>query len=230
MKYSQPICPGVCFAKIYEYNNENKLFLNKILHDNDKLKNINNQFGELFHKFGLIGMEFLENYQPLYSFKSRSAYNLYQNMSRYLLLLLAVETGYNHTDFHQNNILIDNKNNNYFDTIYGYPILIDFSWAEKIPEDKLKIIVDYYEKGKYIDALYILYTINRRDDIELYKFDTFDWLYKNIYHEKNINDNIIRNLIYYRKITIHKIVNTKKNDKTMILIDNTIQNNMFNGI
>jgi len=231
IKYFQPICPGICFAKIYEYNNENKLFLNKILHDNDKLKNINNQFGELFHKYGLIAMEFLESYKPLYLYTLKKKYTLYNNMSRYLLLNLAIETGYNHADFHQNNILINSRNNTYFDSIDGYPILIDFSWAEKIPEDKLDMIINYYNNGNYVDALFILYRIKRRDDIDLCQFESFDWFCRNInYNEKMINNIIIDNLVKYREISIKKIVDIVKNDKIMTFIYNNIKNNMFNGI
>lgn len=231
IKYFQPICPGICFAKIYEYNNENKLFLNKILHDNSKLKNINNKFGKSFDKYGLIAMEFLESYKPLYLYKSNEKYTLYNNMSRYLLLNLAVETGYNHADFHQNNILINNKNNDYFDGFDGYPILIDFSWAEKISEEKLNMIIKCYNNENYVDALFILYRIKRKDDVDLSQFESFDWFCRNIdYNEKIINNIIIDNLVKFRERSIRKIVDIIKNDKIMTFIQNNIKNNMFSGI
>lgn len=186
MKYLHPICPPICYAKIYEYNQENKLFFHKILKDNLNLLKIYIRYGIDFDSIGLIAMEYAQDFHQLFHLIKDKDYNIYKNMSRYLLLRLAVETGYNHLDFHKYNILINKNNNQYFDNLYGYPLLIDFSWTKKIPLDILSIIKEKYNNKQYVEALDILYKMKRRDDINLEEYDVFDWLTKNIYLYNNI--------------------------------------------
>jgi hypothetical protein len=187
MKYLQPICPPICYAKVYEYNPENKLFFHKILKDNLNLLKIYIRYGIDFDSIGLIAMEYAQDFHQLFHLIKHKHYNIYKNMSRYLLLRLAVETGYNHSDFHKYNILINKNNNQYFDNLDGYPLLIDFSWTQKIPLDTLNIIKEKYKNKQYVEALDILYKMKRRDDINLEEHDVFNWLTKNIYFYSNIS-------------------------------------------
>jgi hypothetical protein len=204
MQYFQPICPCICYANIYDYNYDNKLFLNKILQNNTDLINILNNYGVKFDSIGLIAMEFIQDSKKLFSLMYNQQYPLYKNMSRYLLLQLAIETEYNHLDFHKYNIFINLNSNNYFKDLYGYPLLIDFGWTEKISANNLELIKNYYNEKKYVEALNILYKTTRRDNVNLENFEAFDWLSKNVICNNiiDITNKEIDNLVNLRNITI----------------------------
>jgi hypothetical protein len=153
---------------------------------------------------GVVAMEFADEYRTLYSFEI-SKYDYPKDVkaaAMYLILELAIKTGYSHADFHGGNIMIlkekSGKDLNYFNynepsptlkngvpvkNIYtkgippstgfkGKPLLIDFGLAVKIPEDILKQVIRLYEKGHYISALRLISTVPRRDG---YRIDTPDW-------------------------------------------------------
>jgi len=166
---NDPICPQIFYSNIYK----NRGLLESIIKKTKKkdLQNIFLDYEENVDKYGIIVMEFL-NYKTLYYYKNHNSFPLYQNKARYLLLRLALETGYTHSDFHIANILMNiNK---------GKPLLIDFTWAEKIPEDKMELIKKKCIDGKYKDALLIIGNIPRRDNIDLNKYDDFNWITKDI--------------------------------------------------
>ena len=228
MKYLQPICPPICYAKIYHYNEGNKLFMHKILCNYLKLLRIYINYGIHFDSIGLIAMEYADNFKELYGLMKDKNYDNYKNMSRYLLLKLAIDTGYNHTDFHKYNILINKNDDTYFDNLNGYPLLIDFSWAQKIPVNILNTIKEKYNNKEYVEALDILYKIKRRDDINLEEHNVFDWLSKNV-KINNISDKInkeIDNLINLRNNAIENI----KNTSLLIPLNNNVKKYMFSGI
>lgn len=227
MQYLQPICPPICYANIYEYNNKNKLFLHKILRNNLSLLGIYINYGKAFDSIGLIAMEFAENFKQLFNLMPYKNYEIYKNMSRYLLLRLAIETEYNHSDFHKYNILINQDENTYFDSLFGYPLLIDFSWAQKIPLDKLEIIKKYYNEKKYIEALDILYKMKRRDDIDLEEHDIFNWMSKNVIsiNKREKINNEIDNLINLRNTAIENM----KKHSTLIPLNDIFKKYMFIG-
>ena len=145
ISHLEPICPEIFYANIYK----NKIFLEHII-KNTKKKELNSiilDYEENIDKYGIIAMEFVHN-KTLYYYKNHNFYPLYQNMARYLILRLALETGYTHSDFHIANILIETNYSYYFNEITGKPLLIDFTWAEKIPEDKMLLIKEKCEKKK----------------------------------------------------------------------------------
>ena len=229
MKYLQPICPPICYAKIYEYNLENKLFFYKILKNNLNLLKIYIRYGYDFDSIGLIAMEYAEDFHQLFYLIKHKYYNIYKNMSRYLLLRLAVETGYNHLDFHKYNILVNKNNNQYFNNLHGYPLLIDFSWTQKIPIDTLNIIKEKYNNKQYVEILEILYKMKRLDNINLEEHDVFDWLTKNIIFNNDTINNVnqeINNLIEFRNIAIENL----KKKSLLIPLNDNINQHMFLGI
>lgn len=235
MKYFQPICPCILYANIYDYNYDNKLFLNKILQNNIDLINILNNYGVKFDSIGLIAMEFIQDSKKLFNLMNNYQYSLYKNMSRYLLLQLAIETEYNHLDFHKYNIFINPDSNNYFKDLYGYPLLIDFGWTEKIAIDDLELIKNYYNEKKYVEALNILYKTKRRDNVNLENFDAFDWLSKNVICNNivNITNKEINNLVNLRNITIEnfsKASNFWKNISKNKSLYGKLLDNLFKGI
>ena len=229
MNYLQPICPPICYAKIYECNPENKLFFHKILKHNLNLLKIYIGYGIDFDSIGLIAMEYAEDFYQLFHLIKFKHYNIYKNMSRYLLIRLAIETGYNHSDFHKYNILVNQNNNQYFDNLHGYPLLIDFSWTQKIPLDTLNIIKEKYNNKQYVEVLEILYKMKRRDDINLEEHYVFDWLTKNIIFNNDTINNVnqeINNLIDFRNIAIEKL----KKKTSLIPLNDSIKQHMFLGI
>ena len=118
-----------------------------------------------FYNIGVIGMEFADGYQLLHSLKRDYFFNMYKDMSLYILLRLAIDTGYTHGDFHPGNIFINTTSTNYFEGVRGKPLLIDFGQAQKIPPDIMKFMKEQYKRGNYTEALKRLCDIDRPDKI-----------------------------------------------------------------
>jgi hypothetical protein len=232
--YLEPICPQIFYSNIYK----NKFLLECIIKKTKKkeLNSILLDYEENIDKFGIIIMEFMNN-KALYYYKNYNSYSMYKNMGRYLILRLALETGYTHSDFHTANILIETNYSFYFHEINGKPLLIDFTWAEKIPEDKMILIKEYCEKKKYKDALLVIANIPRTDSINLNEYEDFNWITKDISYKISDN-NIIDQLFNRRKFTIKKMsefLNEKNNSEIeynypQIPISENIKNNIYQGL
>jgi hypothetical protein len=234
ISYLEPICPQVFYSNIYNKSVENKYFLKKIIKKTRKrqLENIILQYNGDIDKFGIIAMEYIPN-KTLHYYTYHNYYANYKNMARYLLLKLAIDTGYTHADFHAGNFFIDPEYFCYFKDIRGKPFLIDFTWAEKIPNDKLIEIKKNYDEGKYKEALFIISKIPRRDDINLKEFEVFNWITSEVNY--TVGDNhIIHSLVEKRELAINNMIElfNKMDDieKYPILpISNEIKNSLYKG-
>lgn len=184
IQYLQPLCPGIVYANILDT-------LSGLNFISQMFEKINQRLRELFSglqivlannrdvRLGIIGMQFIENSVTLNSLemsdKSETRITIANNMARYALLRLALDTGYNHNDFHKANIMIvsDDKYFYYLDGEQDYSILaegrdfkehlldghkfraiiIDFGRATKIPPEIMRLIKDAASKGDYKQAL-----------------------------------------------------------------------------
>jgi hypothetical protein len=127
--------------------------------------------------FGIIAMEYANNTKILYDLspnvRPNSNYELYVNMSLYLLLELALKTGYSHADFHMSNIMINRSAVDYFDGIPGKPIIIDFGFSVKIPDPVLEEMRVLCYEHNYTEALRILCTVDRSDEDRIHNYPKY---------------------------------------------------------
>jgi len=252
MNYLQPICPAIVYAdcltdepsikhilsviKKYTTDSKTSFICNEIY----KNYGYNN-----FEKLGIIGMEFADNYQTLFNLKNSDKFELYKDMSLYLLLRLAIETGYTHGDFHPGNIMINTTYNNYFKNIMGAPFLIDFGYAQKIPLDILNIIKENYKKKFYTTALKELCNIKRTDNLSMNDYkDFYGWAcgqydYKKqqpMTEFKNSTNEVIKILFKRREdaidntITLFDQKHSTDPKYPLLPLSNAVKNKMFSGL
>lgn len=203
MDYLEPICPAIVFSNMYNPNNLGRFgVIGQLLQSTVEfsntyylLKSINLSFNT-FDSVGIIGMEFAEGYDTLHYWREKAKHEykktftsilskvkpyhkqiqIYNNVGLYLILELALKTGYSHADFHGSNIMMRESNNSsypYF--LHGpnmKPLFIDFGLSVKIPDKKYDKIKQLCEYSKYTAALKVLCTIPRKDDKRM---DTTDW-------------------------------------------------------
>lgn len=202
MNYLQPLCPAIVYAGILEPISTNvvgRIIEQSIAvlkskpmiptdHDAVKLlKKIHTHFqSKKINKIGIIAMEFADNYKmvstemstnPKYTTDSNQLENkisLY-NIARYMVIELAVKTGYNHGDYHISNMLINLTKNTYFKGIHGEPLLIDFGFTVKLSQQTMEKIKEFYKEGKYNDILNTICKTPRSDGLMLNspEFDRF---------------------------------------------------------
>jgi len=201
---------------------------------------------KVFNNIGLIGMEFADSYKLLYDLKHMPDAYLYKNMTLYILLKLAINTGYTHGDFHSGNIFINVSSNNYFKGINGKPLLIDFGQAQKIPINILNNMKDQYKNGNYTEALKQLCDIDRPDGVNMREYPSFYGFACGTYDFKtnkairdfppNINPKMDQ-LIKMREEAIDDIVELFKTkhdgnpDKFPLLpLSNAVKNSMYSGL
>lgn len=164
--YLQPLCPGIVYSDIIKDKSEILNFLTIIYKRCDsELQPVINEINKICAtnsnvSFGVIGMECADKFstigQVLNNFKSNPQNIMtFRGMAQYALLKLATDTGYSHNDFHNNNILLG-ESFNYFYEGQIMPLLIDFGRTVKIPLDILEKIKENIANKNYIDALSLL--------------------------------------------------------------------------
>jgi hypothetical protein len=92
---------------------------------------------------------------------------LFIYMAAYIIIKLAIDTGYAHGDYHKSNIMINTTKTNYFHGITGAPLLIDFGFSTKILPEQMHIIKDKYKNKDYVGVLQQISDIPRSDGEKL---------------------------------------------------------------
>jgi exodeoxyribonuclease VII small subunit len=116
MDYLEPICPAIVYSNVYTASNDiNKLkLLEQIMKSTTsgsytfKLLQGLIKSEKFIGSIGVVAMEFADEYRTLYSFEI-SKYDYPKDVkaaAMYLILELAIKTGYSHADFHGGNIMI----------------------------------------------------------------------------------------------------------------------------
>ena len=257
MHYLEPICPAIVYSKIY--NERNGIYhLLKIIYYNSKgiLKNIIYDINKLIklkkiNHIGIIGMEFATNYTLLYYLLKNPLINrinklFYINMTLYLLLELAIKTGYSHGDFHPGNIFIDINYTNYFKGIKGKPLIIDFGLSTKIPMNILNIIKIKYNTQKYTEALKLLCQIHRSNGLSITNFPeyygfvcgTYDYINQKYVKQYSSNTNFEidkfvqkrKELIYNLKLLFKELHYEEPYKFPLIPLNNRVRNKVYSGI
>lgn len=174
--YLEPICPAIVFSNVYGGAKKSGV-LNKILSNclvSDGTHAMLNSIRLLSHMYGSVGiiaMEFADNYSTLHDLRKPHFTYKRDNIGLYLILELALKTGYSHADFHGSNIMMKQiPEGGYPYFLNGPPIkplFIDFGLSVKIPRVKYEQIQQLCNDGKYVEALAVLCTVPRRDGMRL---------------------------------------------------------------
>jgi hypothetical protein len=185
MNYLSPICPSPVFADILSDRTMIDNLLSEIITQNinANTKNIMQSIKRNVTKvpsvnIGILGMEFMSESITLNRALdseevSEEDKQNFVNMCLYLLLKLAIETGYTHSDFHIGNFMIDLNDNTYFDGLTGKPSLIDFGFTQKLSPKIFNIIKTKCNAKQYTEALKELCKIKRPDGLDMEKYNSF---------------------------------------------------------
>lgn len=175
-EYLQPICPTILTAicvpsktlKTYLKNvdaNARQMINAIFATSEDDAANLDEVHNEnKAHYVGINAMEYMKNMTTLTEFIDETTKLA---MGMYLLIEFAVKYGYFHGDSHCGNILIDSTRTDYFTGIPGYPILIDFGYATKLPPKIYNRIKELYNSKKYVELLNVFGDIPRKDWLDL---------------------------------------------------------------
>jgi hypothetical protein len=183
-----PICPALVHSEIITSLVESIKFIEtlKTLSDSitipildEFIVNIKNQ---TIPSIGIIGMEMAEGYRSLGEFyleepRDDDAIRRFEHMARLRILETAVKTGYCENDFNRSNVLVNPNVSGYYADLPGHVLIIDYGFASKIEEDKLKEITEFLAKNDYVSALGVFQHLKRTDGAMLNYFSIYGWLY-----------------------------------------------------
>jgi hypothetical protein len=181
--FLQPICPAILFSKILNEKEKREL-IHKMLKINSSIRShklpfkdtkidITQLITDNKLRLGIIAMEFENDYKRLFDFIksetiSREMKIKYINYSLYIILKLALETGYSQADFHTGNIMI-HPTMDYFSEKSGRPLILDFGYSVKIPSYSMRKIQLSIRNGDYITALKWICGVKRSDNSTITK-------------------------------------------------------------
>lgn len=156
----QPLCPAIVFSQVISKRPEIASYL-QLLMDNGEntIHEDITMLLELFDrnsdiKLGVIAMEYLDGAVSLGQYVRLNNKKDLNNIFRYALLKMALETGYNHNDFHNSNLMFIRCNNYFNSPLIPYrPIIIDFGRTTLIPINVMSRIREEAAKGNYNKAL-----------------------------------------------------------------------------
>ena len=230
MNYLQPLCPAIVYSNTFDDPTLLQLLISKLDVPNDKLNSIL-QFAT---KYTIIAMELLSGYTTLYSLRKKTDYSVYQSMVIYILIELALKTGYSQADFHEGNIMINPGDDHYFTGIQGSIMIIDFGLSRKIPPDVLEQIKSTYQDKsihqRYNVIIRMLCEVPRSDGLELPYYNVYDTVCK-----YNCLDSQIDRLFSAKKTMVDEIVEQFNKDaiaenRPMLPLSNSVKNQMFPGM
>lgn len=184
LDHLQPLCPAILFSKILR-DKEKKKLINRMLKIDPDIKTHKLPYsdseididGELLRNkgylIGVIAMEYENGYLRLHDFirsptLSKEMKIKYINYGLFIIIELALETGYSQADFHTANIMIHPKMD-YFGKNTGRPLILDFGYSRKISESTMKHIRDSISKNDYITALKWICGVKRSDNSTITK-------------------------------------------------------------
>ena len=180
MNYLQPLCPAIVYSNTYS-NSETQIIniIKDKLPQNSRNKDYLSFFIENMTGYTIIGMELLKDYKTIHEWldisRDHNTYICYMNMAVFILIELAIKTGYSHADFHNSNIMINPNDTLYFSyppqshvgnsrqiqPMNGSVILIDFGLAVKIPIETSNQIKTLYDAKDYAPIIKLLCKIPR---------------------------------------------------------------------
>jgi hypothetical protein len=184
LDHLQPLCPAILYSTILRDSQKRGLVNQMIKIDPDvkthKLPYLDSDVDidgglltESKYLIGVIAMEFENGYKRLYDYVNSSKISRemkikYIHYGLYIILKLAVETGYSQADFHTANIMI-HPEMDYFGKNSGRPLILDFGYSRKISPKVMTKIKSLIKNGKYVDALKWICGVKRSDNATITK-------------------------------------------------------------
>ena len=219
MDYLDPVCPALIHSNIYGKDVGSQL-LSAFKQGLSSISPVKDSYGHVimgdmnFHlqrgyinSIGIICTEYIEG--TLSEDLNSRNYKLYKEMISYLILEIAIKTGYSQHNL-RDKIMINTKSTNYFEGIQGRPFLVHFSLAVKIPDDTLDMMKNYCNMGQYVNALSSLCSMQKTEDLQLNPYlGSFKWaceLTETHAGEHTLVNNMISNLFKKRSEAIAKII------------------------
>jgi hypothetical protein len=195
VQYGDCLYPCIISSKIINNTNSDPIinYLSNVESNRNVKVDMKLFFLNFFYKqkqdnvsLGFVAMEFMEGYQTIFSqinqpsWWNPSSWNwnhiydhdpfrrntLKQALIIYALLETAIH-GYNHNDFHGNNLLIKkitDESEMYFSGIYMNIILIDFGKAYPLENEVITEIKSKIDEKNYLEAFNILTKQNNSND------------------------------------------------------------------
>jgi hypothetical protein len=230
MDYLEPICPAIVHAQ----STVDFTIINSVDADTTDILDTFSKYKS--QSIGIIGMEYLMDYKRLDSLIRYPNIQSYIHMAAFIILRLAMETGYTQGDFHSGNIMIDPNETTYFKGIKGKPILLDYGDAIKIPLTKLTTIKQHYKNKQYTDALKVICTVEG-DEIDLRSIpESYGYLcgIYNLITDKPIRDFPVgyNNCIDKLVVSYEKAIDDRLKLPNLpnIPLSNSSKNAMFSGL
>jgi len=211
---AEPICPAILFSTILRESKKRE-FIQQLSKTDTSFKKHNLPyeseqitFDQLLNSesmsIGIIAMEFETGYERLFDFVnsnkiSREMKIKYIHYGLFILLELAIKTGYSQADFHTANIMI-HPTMDFFKPKSGRPLILDFGYSRKIPASSMSKIRSLVKSGDYISALKWICSVKRSDNSVLtnpdwssfYGWVCRDWdLLKNKTNPKSVGKSTI---------------------------------------
>jgi len=235
--FLEPICPAIVFDTFLEDEMSKHIFMGDFLKyaSNDNVAS--HVIADILSKInefdiGIFAMEFADGYDML----SNNDPNVYKEMAMFLLLEMALKTGYSHADFHRGNIMINKTSTTYFNQsrsypIVGKPLLIDFGLSKKIPNPVKRIIEELCDLGKYTKALNVLCSVSRKDGKRLTQFPAYyGWACGSAMGDSNVINAEIQKRIALKEqqnVSLMELLRLNFNDKTNQKFSVLLQNGDF---
>ena len=185
MQYLQPLTPAIVYADVFDSDDPALKLLNipnmsfQDLNGQTIYLDKNNVYRMNFFKnngiqIGLIAMEIMKNPVPLYLLTSeKKMYDSYFLKACQTLIEFVMKTGYNHGDYHGGNILVNMEVTNYYQNRRGLVQIIDFGYAQKLPQNKYNELKTMYKNKEYVSFLNELCDIKRKDNYNMHNFDNY---------------------------------------------------------
>jgi len=222
--YLEPICPAIVFDELLVNEESKEHFLSNILNyastsdTQDLIVDIRAKMSDF--NICIFAMEFADEYDIL---RTNDPY-IYKEMSMFLLLELALKTGYSHGDFHRGNIMINKTSESYFNQssiypIIGKPLLIDFGLAVKIPQPMKRLIRELCDIGEYTKALNSLCKISRKDGTPVSQYPAYyGWACGSVVDTDSIEviENRIQQEVQIKEDQSHKLLELLSYKKNIV--------------
>jgi hypothetical protein len=275
--YLQPLCPAVLYAGIFkneedvssstsnssssstdERTIESSKWLWDIIENGPPSANSAGFNKMMAYKglpeFGIIAMEFAGGFDTVHrcihtnpEFKSNFN-RVYIWQAIWMIIDLAVQTGYNHGDHHLGNILVDTKSHLYFKGVPNEWMLIDFGQTKMLQTSVIEKIRELYDSKKYLKIMEILYDTPRLDGLFMQKYPAvygyavgkYDVIRKRPMHgfiDRTTVDNYIHNVRIIRSAAIMDVIEQFKKDHAddpddypLLPISEPIRAQLYTGI
>ena len=241
MNTLQPLCPAIVFSKIYDKNisidtryNVLDVISKNMKHNAYSIFIFIDELIKNSISYTIIGMELIDKYNTVAKLMSDPTYNKTQQqtfikMCQFIVIDMALKTGYSHADFHFSNIMINPNDTTYFDGYSGAVILIDFGFTVKLTPMQMSTIKNM---GYSFDAMKYLCNVPRSDN---YNIATNNHeVYSDICNTTDPT-NTINELHIAREKSVENIINifnsnTDRDKYPLLPLSNAIKNKMFPGL